>query len=104
MPPNPDDRHTELERYVALKLLLTEGVPSPRAVQRFKREARVLLRAVADFFQLSGEHFQRRALFGGPRAIAFFRLDVILVVTRGVFGQRVGCGKRVIVVFEGPVT
>ncbi|MEZ6183737.1 MAG: protein kinase [Planctomycetota bacterium] len=33
--------HVELRRTVALKLLLSEGTPSPRAVARFKREARL---------------------------------------------------------------
>ncbi|MCA8922599.1 MAG: protein kinase [Planctomycetes bacterium] len=33
--------HTELRRTVALKLLMSEGAPSPRAVARFKREARL---------------------------------------------------------------
>jgi len=33
--------HSELRRTVALKLLLSEGSPSPRAVARFKREARL---------------------------------------------------------------
>ncbi len=37
-------RHVELEREVALKLLVSEGAPSPRAVQRFKREARLAAR------------------------------------------------------------
>ncbi len=38
-------RHTQLERDVALKILQSEGAaPSPRAVQRFKREARLAAR------------------------------------------------------------
>mgnify|MGYP001184550325 CR=1 FL=1 len=33
--------HVEIRREVALKLLLSEGAPSPRAIARFKREARL---------------------------------------------------------------
>jgi len=36
--------HQELRRTVALKLLMSEGAPSPRAVARFKREARLAAR------------------------------------------------------------
>jgi len=39
-----DAINVELDRPVALKLLLTDGAPSPRAVQRFKREARLAAR------------------------------------------------------------
>ncbi|MCO5172499.1 MAG: protein kinase [Planctomycetes bacterium] len=37
-------RHVELERDVALKLLQSEGAPTARAIQRFKREARLAAR------------------------------------------------------------
>jgi serine/threonine protein kinase/outer membrane protein assembly factor BamB len=36
--------HTELRRQVALKLLMSEGAPSPRAIARFRREARLAAR------------------------------------------------------------
>ncbi|MGE0712184.1 MAG: protein kinase [Planctomycetota bacterium] len=39
-----DALNVELHREVALKLLLAEGAPNPRAIQRFKREARLAAR------------------------------------------------------------